>query len=191
MVDNYDEVLKESEVLLSDRITLRKFKADDCMDVLEYGSDELTVKYLVWNSFENLDEAKAAISGYYLSRPGIYAIELNESLKCIGCISIELEPFHEKASFGYVLNRKYWGKGYMTEALSTILSFCFDKLELNRVEATHYVGNEASGKVMEKCRMKQEGLGIKEVKIKGIFQDVVHYGIIREHWRSFNPKVKA
>ncbi len=184
MIDNCNEVLIEAEVLLSDRITLRKFNADDCMDVLEYGSDELTVKYLVWNAFKNLEEAKAAISNYYLSRPGIYAIELNEHKKCIGCISIELELSHEKASFGYVLNRKYWGKGYMTEALTTILSFCFDRLELNRVEATHYVGNEASGIVMEKCRMKHEGVGNKEVKIKGVFHDVVHYGITKEYWSA-------
>lgn len=184
MIDNYNEVLQETEVLLSDRITLRKFRAEDCRDVLEYGSDELTVKYLVWNAFKSLDDAKAAISNYYLSRPGIYAIELKESSKCIGCISVELEPSHEKASFGYVLNKNYWGKGYMTEALSVILSFCFAELELNRVEATHYVGNDASGKVMEKCRMKQEGVGIKEVKIKGAFQDVVHYGIIKEDWRN-------
>lgn len=70
----------------------------------------------------------------------------------------------------------------MTEALLTILSFCFENLELNRVEATHYVGNEGSGKVMEKCGMKQEGIGMKEVKIKGVFHDVVHYGIIKENW---------
>jgi [ribosomal protein S5]-alanine N-acetyltransferase len=184
MVDNYNKVLKETEVMLSDRIKLRTFKADDCIDILEYGSDELTVKYLVWNAFKNLDEAKTAITEYYLSRPGIYAIELNENQKCIGCIGIDLETKHEKASFGYVLNRKYWGNGYMTEALTTILSFCFDKLELNRVEATHYIGNEASGKVMEKCGMKHEGVGVKEVKIKGVFHDVVHFGITREHWNA-------
>jgi len=53
---------------------------------------------------------------------------------------------------------------------------------LNRVEATHYVGNEGSGRVMQKCGMTYEGTGIKEVKIKGVFQDVVHYAILRKQW---------
>jgi len=70
----------------------------------------------------------------------------------------------------------------MSEALNLILDFSFSKLELNRVEATHYIGNEGSGRVMQKCGMRYEGTGIQEVKVKGIFYDVVHYAILREEW---------
>lgn len=52
----------------------------------------------------------------------------------------------------------------MTEALSAILQLCFDKLELNRVESTHYLGNEGSGKVMKKCGMQLEGIGRRGAK---------------------------
>jgi len=98
------------------------------------------------------------------------------------CIDVRVNPDHEKASFGYVLNRNYWNHGYMTEALEAILKLCFEDLELNRVEATHYVGNEASGKVIENCGMRQEGIALQEVKIKGKFHDVVHYGITKDQW---------
>jgi len=179
MTVDYEKILMETEIPTSPRISLRKFTLDDCADVFEYGRDEITVKHLVWNAFKSLDEAKKSILEYNLSRPGIYAIELTENSKCIGCISLELESHHEKASVGYVLNRSFWNRGYMTEALAAIIAFCFDSLQLNRVESTHYVGNEASGRVMEKCGMRREGLGIKEVKIKGIFHDLVHYGITR------------
>lgn len=60
--------------------------------------------------------------------------------------------------------------------------------ELNRVEATHYIGNECSGKVMKKCGMEFEGIGKQEVKIKGIFHDVAHYAITRELWISNRSK---
>jgi len=63
-----------------------------------------------------------------------------------------------------------------------ILNFSFSKLGLNRVEPTHYVGNEGSGRVMQKCGMKYEGTGLQEVKVKNIFYDVVHYAILREAW---------
>lgn len=182
MVENYTEVLYDNETLSADLIILRRFKKTDAADVFEYGSDAETLKYLVWDGVETIGEALKAITEYYWSKPGIFAIELRENHKCIGCIDLRLEPEHEKASFGYVLNKLYWGKGYMTQALSALLSLCFEKLELNRVESTHYTGNEGSGKVMEKCGMKREGVGKQQVKIKGVFHDVVHYGITKEIW---------
>ncbi|MCL1964288.1 MAG: GNAT family N-acetyltransferase [Firmicutes bacterium] len=184
MVGNYKEVLYDNETLDAQSIVLRKFKKDDAEDILAYASDAETLRFLVWEGVSTIERAKAAIVEYYWSSPGIFAIELKENKKCIGCFALRMEPEHEKASFGYMLNRRYWGKGYMTEALSAVLRLCFEKLELNRVESTHYIGNEGSGKVMQKCGMKLEGIGRQEVKIKGVFQDVAHYGITRERWGS-------
>ena len=184
MVKNLLEVLYENETLETENLLLRKFTAEDAPDVLEYGSDAATLQYLVWDGLMTLEEAKAAIYEYYWSKPGIYAIERKESKKCIGNIDLRLEPEHEKASFGYLLNRRYWGKGYMTEALSALLALCFEKLGLSRVESIHYVGNERSGRVMQKCGMENEGVARREVKVKGVFHDVVHYGITKERWLS-------
>jgi len=177
MVQNYEDVLNNTERLQSERIYLRRYTLNDASDVLEYGNDARTVKYLVWEGISTIQEAETAISQHFL-RPGVWAIELNENKKCIGGIDIRLEPRHEKATVGYVLNRAYWGQGYMTEALQAVIAFCFDTLQLNRIEATHYVGNEASGRVMQKCGMQYEGTAAKEVKIKGVFHDVVHYGLL-------------
>jgi len=76
----------------------------------------------------------------------------------------------------------------MTEALSALIRLCFVDLDLNRVETFHYVGNEGSGKVMQKCGMKFEGISEQGVKIKGVFRDVVRYGMTKERWRSLNQK---
>ena len=188
MVKNYREVLFDNETLSTDRLVLRKFRKDDAADVLAYGSDAETLKYLFWDGVYTVGEALNDIVGYYWAQPGIFAIELKENKKCIGCIDLRMKPEYEKASFGYVLNRHYWNKGYMTEVLSALLKLCFEKLLLNRVEAEHFVGNEASGKVMEKCGMEFEGVGKQEVKAKGVFRDIVHYGITRERWLSLYSK---
>lgn len=188
MVENYKEVLYENERLESERIILRKFIKADASDVLEYGSDEETLKYLDWNGVHTIDEALKNIIDYYWSKPGVFAIELKESKKCIGCIDLSLQPIHEKSGLGYVLNHRYWCKGYMTEALAAVLRLCFEKLELNRVEAEHYVGNEGSGMVMKKCGMEFEGISKQARKIKGIFHDVARYGITKDQWISFCSK---
>jgi ribosomal-protein-alanine N-acetyltransferase len=183
MIEDYKDVLHSQTAIPTERLLLRKFTMEDAEDVYEYASDAQTVKYLTWEGMSTLEQAKNIIGSFY-SNDGVYALELRETGHCAGAISISVIPEHEKAGFGYVLNKKYWGQGYMTEALSAILRLAFDKLELNRVEATHYAGNEGSGKVMEKCGMIKEGFALQEVKVKGIFQDVIHYGITKEQWKK-------
>jgi len=107
MVANYKEVLYDNETLATPSLVLRKFKKEDAADVFEFASDDETVLFLTWEKHKIIDEAKAAIVDYYWSRPGIFAIELKTNRKCIGCMDLRLEPEHEKASFGYVLNRWY------------------------------------------------------------------------------------
>lgn len=164
------------------RIGLRRFRPADAQAVLAFGSDPQTLKWLVWEGIETLAQAQETIAGYYASRPGIYCIALKDTDECIGCIDLRLDEAHEKASFGYMLSRKHWGKGYMTETLLGLLGIAFDDLQLMRVESTHYEGNEASGRVMQKCGMRFEGKGVKEVKIKGVFHNVLHYAILKEDW---------
>jgi len=182
MVRNYNEILYDNETLFTDRLILRKFTKEDAPDVLEWGSNEETLRYLSWQGVTNIDEAKASIFDHNLSRPGIFAIELKETGNCIGSLDLKVEPDHDKLVFGYALKPAHWGKGYMTEALAAVLRLCFEKLEANRVEAIHFAGNIGSGKVMEKCGMKLEGIAKQEVKIKGIYHDVCHYGITKEDW---------
>lgn len=179
---NYNQIITENSVLESDRIVLRPFSIEDINDVFLYASDNITTKFLTWSSHTNILQTEKVVKEFYMGKDGIFAIELKSEHKCIGCIDLRLCLEHDKASFGYVLNRNYWNNGYMSEALKIILDFSFYKLGLNRVESTHYVGNEGSGRVMEKCRMNYEGKGIKEVKVKETFYDVIHYAILKENW---------
>lgn len=184
MIENYERVMKKTKQIETSRLVLREFSLKDKKDVLEYGSDSDTLKYLIWEGIVTIPEAELSITEYYQSRPGIYAIEEKKSKKCIGAIEYRLVAEHEKAGIGYVLNKKYWNKGYMTEALQAILKFCFTSLELNRVESTHYLENVGSGRVMQKVGMQKEGIILQEVKIKNVFRDVVHYGILKEQWKE-------
>ncbi len=181
-MDDYIEILKENPVLESDRLILRPFSMEDVKDVFLYASDEIVTKYLTWSPHTDISQTEKVVKEFYMGKPGIFAIELKSEGKCIGCIELRICAEHDKASFGYVLNRNYWNKGYMTEALKLIIDFAFSKLGLNRIEGAHYVGNEGSGRVMQKCGMRYEGKGLQEVKVKGKYYDIVHYAILREEW---------
>lgn len=188
MILGAEKILKKITRLECKRIILRSFTRDDAADVLEYASDAETVKWLVWEGVTDIESALKALNEFNIPTAGVYAITLRENGKCIGCIDLRLNMEHEKADFGYVLNKKFWNKGYTSEALDEVLRLAFEMLELNRVESTHYIGNEASGRVMEKCGMNKEGVALQEVKIKGVFHDVVHYGILRKDWMEKGAK---
>ena len=81
-------------------------------------------------------------------------------------------------SIGYELARAYWGRGLMTEALRAMLEFAFVRLHLNRVEAMFDVRNRASGRVMEKCGMRREGLLRQKLYNKGEYVDVEIWAIL-------------
>jgi RimJ/RimL family protein N-acetyltransferase len=66
----------------------------------------------------------------------------------------------------------WWGRGYATEASQTVLQFGFEVLSLNRIYAHHMLRNPASGRVLEKIGMKQEGILRERVRKWGIFEDV-------------------
>ena len=186
MMLNYNNVLDENTVLDSQRLTLRPFTLKDADDVFEYASDPLVTNFLTWDTITTKARAENIIENIYMKRKGIYAIELKEEKKCIGCIDIRIDPYNNKASLGYVLNRSYWNKGYMTEALKVILYLSFKRLKLNRVEACHYVGNEGSGRVMEKCGMHYEGTCQSTERIKCKRHEEKHYAIIAEEYLSSN-----
>ena len=185
MARKYNLILSQNKTLYTSRLKLRQFNMEDRKDVFEFASDEETTKYVTWKTHKTMDQSANIILNYY-SRGGIYAIELRENKKCIGCVDIRIDEENDKLTFGYILNRNYWNKGYMTEVLNEILRFSFEVLKINRVEAEHYVVNGASGRVMQKCKMKHEGRGIQEVKVKGKYYDVDHYAMLKSEWLEIN-----
>ena len=68
------------------------------------------------------------------------------------------------------------GNGYATDALSTLVEFCRDKLELVRIDACVADSNVASQKVLLKCGFEREGLKRKAELCHGHWHDDVLFG---------------
>ncbi|MEO1646750.1 MAG: GNAT family protein [Chloroflexota bacterium] len=58
---------------------------------------------------------------------------------------------------GYELHPDYWRKGIMREAITAVINFCFDDLQVHRVEADVTVGNVASKALLESLGFTHEG----------------------------------
>ncbi len=98
---------------------------------------------------------------------------------------INLYPQSESmGQVGFWTGVPWWGKGYMTEALRAVLRFAFEDLALQRVHASHFGTNPASGRVMLKAGMRQEGRLRQHVLKDGAPQDLVWHGMLREDFES-------
>lgn len=85
-------------------------------------------------------------------------------------------------SLGYCIGSKWWNQGLATEALSAVISFLFDQVEVNRIEAQHDPNNLSSGSVMKKCKMKYEGtLREADFNNTGIC-DAMMYSILKKDY---------
>lgn len=112
----------------------------------------------------------------------VFAITLRTTGALIGSIGLGIERRHDRAELGYWIGVPYWGKGYCTEAGYALFTYAFNELLLNRILACHFTRNPASGKVMQKLGMIQEGIARKSVKKGEQYEDIVSYGILREDW---------
>lgn len=81
----------------------------------------------------------------------------------------------QSAALGYWMGAPYAGRGYMQEAVKTILPVAFGTLHLHRVEAATMVNNVASIRVLEACGFEQEGLARSYLKINGRWEDHMLY----------------
>lgn len=87
-----------------------------------------------------------------------WAICINPGGEVIGkCCLFDFNESNRRAEVGYVLNRSYWGRGLMTEAMRCMIDYAFDQLKLHRLEADTDPENRGSLRLLEKLGFKTEG----------------------------------
>ena len=90
----------------------------------------------------------------------------------------------QAASIGYWMGAPYAGRGLMTEALRTIITFAFGPLRLHRLEAACLPSNGPSKRVLEKAGFKKEGLARRYLKINGQWQDHDLFALLHDDPRG-------
>ena len=179
---NINFLMLQHSQMESERILLRPFSIGDAADMHEFTSDGETTRF-IYELHKNLNQTKNLIANYYMKEPiGKYAVVLKESNKMIGLIEFRVHEEIKSGELGFTLNRHFWGKGYMTEAGELILKLAFNTLGLERVFAEHDVRNGASGKVLCRLGMTQEGILRRNHMVKGVLTDSVHYSILKDEY---------
>ncbi len=99
----------------------------------------------------------------------------------IGNIKIHgIDNLHRHAQLSIIIGeKKYWGRGYGTEAIKLAVNFAFNTLNLHRLTAGIYANNVASIKAFKKANFFEEGLRKEHRFYNGTYVDEVALAIIR------------
>lgn len=114
-----------------------------------------------------------------------FAIRLNDGEETIGQIRLlNWAPTEREAEVGFWIRRKFWGRGYGTEALRLACRYGFRAMRLHRIEAIVVVGNMGSRRVLEKAGFRVEGRNRQSARLADRWVDTWRFGLLRREFRS-------
>ena len=158
-----------SDVLMTQRLILRRWNQKDAEDLYRYACDPDVGPIAGWPPHKNPDESRAVIRDVLNGREA-YAICLKEDRKAIGAIELKLNGHtdltdrDDECEMGYWLGKPFWGRGIVPEAVTEMLRRAFEDIGMQKVWVGYYEGNSKSKRVQEKCRFrfqrKSEGVDV-------------------------------
>jgi RimJ/RimL family protein N-acetyltransferase len=172
-------------ILLSTRLTIRPFRAQDAQTLADYRSDPDVARYQGWSTPFPVDAAARMIEEMTdPTEPGWfqYAVDLDGTL--IGDIGVNTHENLMQADIAYSLAPAHQGHGYATEAVQRMLRHLFTDRGLHRVSAECDARNERSAKLLARLGFRQEGHRVEHSWIKGEWTDDLLFGLLAKDFRS-------
>ena len=174
--------------IVGEKIRLRPARPTDAPDVYRLVTDEAVLSRLLWDGPENEEEIANTYRRWQDElKTGVsyqFTIERAEQPGPIGCIGPRLVTHPLQADIGYWLGVPFWNKGYMTEAIRLVCHFSFKYLDVVRVYATVFVGNEGSRRALEKNGFSLDGTLRSQVIKRGEWRDEWFLTLLRSEWES-------
>ena len=175
--------------LVTERLRLRAFTADDTDDLFAMHSDAHVLRY--WDAPPWTDRARAQrhiARSHEMAEEGSGArlvLERRSDRGFLGyCAFTRWNPDYRSAALGYCLREQAWGQGYATEAARAVLTWAFEALPLNRVQAEADTRNHASRHVLEKLGFVLEGTLREDCVVDGVVSDSWVLGLLRRDWQA-------
>ena len=178
----------EFEILTTERLLLRKLTSDGFNFIFEnYSEDEIKKQLGLATDEEFIKEKKKVMGGYttYDRSVLLFKLILKETNEVIGsCGYHNWYLDHKKAEIGYTLNKdEHKRKGYMGEAVSAILDYGFNFMNLNRIEACISPANIASLSLIKKFGFSREGYLRQHFIREGEIQDTIIFSLLKVEYK--------
>ncbi len=174
---------------IGEKIRLREYRKEDAEQAKEYVNDPEVKRLLNPNIpyLITLEEEQKWVDGQSSFKDTYnFAIETIEGNKYIGGCGINnIDWKNSVAVVGIMIGDKnYWGKGYGTDAMKTLVRFIFEQMNIHKIKLNVFSYNERAIKSYEKCGFRIEGKLLQEIYRDGKYYDDIIMGLIRETYMN-------
>jgi ribosomal-protein-alanine N-acetyltransferase len=162
----------ENILIETERLYLREMTPNDAEVAYILNLDPEVIRYTGDDPFESIEEAKTFLENYASYRTygfGRWGMILKETGEYLGWCGLKYTPELDEFDIGYRLMKKFWGKGYATEAAEACLELGFNRFDMKAIVGRAMPANVASVRVLEKI-----GLSYLENRIEDGVEEVVY-----------------
>ena len=149
--------------ITTERLTLEPISLDYLESTYAYASDLETTRYMCYFPHDSIEETRhfilRAMEEWGKERPGCYEFVILAEGCHVGGVTLDgLED--DAMELGWILDRRFWGRGYATEASRAAMDWGRDNAGMHRFVAVCDSENERSWRLMERLGMRRvPGLG--------------------------------
>lgn len=165
----------------TERLTIRPFKSNDLHDVFNIYNSENTCKYLLHDKWthENLEEEfNKKLGNSSLTKESMLSLAVANRIKVIDDLSVWCTDMKDTVEIGFSFSDEVSGKGYATEAASSLVKNLFDEFGVHRIQANLDARNKASQKLCDRIGMRKEAHFIQDFWNKVEWTDSIVYGML-------------
>jgi RimJ/RimL family protein N-acetyltransferase len=162
--------------LETDRLILRMWRNDDFEPYLELCSDPEVMRFLGGKALDRYEcwrHMGFMVGHWHLLGFGPWAVEEKATGDFVGRVGFLQPEGWPGFELGWTLSRKFWGRGYASEAARRALDYAFNEMDRDHVISLIDPLNTNSIKVAERLGEKVEG------KTELFGHEVLIYGIDR------------
>jgi RimJ/RimL family protein N-acetyltransferase len=177
--------------ICTERLRLRPLRERDVAALLAYRSLPEVCRYV---PFEPMDEAgvRARLAGIWAPaaitqehEALTLGVELADSGELVGDIVLFFRSEeHRSGEIGWILNPRFGGHGFATEAARAGLRLMFEGLGLHRVVARIDARNAPSLRLAARLGMRQEAHLVANEWFKGGWSDEIDFAMLESEWAS-------
>ncbi|MCC7125386.1 MAG: GNAT family N-acetyltransferase [Acidobacteria bacterium] len=174
--------------LRTSRLTLREVRHADATTLAALMNEESVTRFLAAPP-ATPDEFRQFIDWTHQKRrEGSYAcfgIVPRGMKTAVGFFQLRaLDSECHTAEWGFALGRAYWGSGYFVEGARAMLTFVFEHLGIDRLEARVLTGNARANAAMRKIGATSEAILRRSFEKDGTLHDTRLWSLLDTDWRE-------
>lgn len=191
---NLGDVAQTSEL----DIYFERLSMSGLEEMHRYSADERLYEFFEFDAFDSVEKTKSylekllkRISCDVQSRKAMYwFVRRKIDGHLVGTAGlVELNYARQSIEWGYGIDPKFWGGGFILQLQESLKHYVFETLELNRLHGVTMLENQRTISSLLATGMKYEGTARDFYCKDGIFHDAWQYSMLRrDYFEMLNKK---